>query len=147
MKTPIIREIALRNNYSFQYEDFAVATQDCLHLLLGRDGTRLRALKFSGPSFKYGAPNDEARGGHPLFKHGSMFFGMYEVENSPWIYEQMVSNRVHPSHSDSMFAGHRHFIICLKDVTLEVTCRNFEEIELDESELISLVKSKLEELG
>src|SRR5262245_29464568 len=35
--------------------------------------------------FTFGAPNDEALAGHPLFGHGLEFYSVHKVENSEWI--------------------------------------------------------------
>src|SRR6266498_2412308 len=104
MKAPLVREVQLKKEYPFQYENFVLVTQHELYLLLEKDGTSISALKFSFRSFKYGSPNDEARGSHPLMKYGLGWYGLYQVENSPWIHELMLANRIHPRHNDAMFA-------------------------------------------
>jgi hypothetical protein len=62
MNDPIVREVKLQKAYSFQYENFVLATQQELYLLLEKEATCVRALRFRFSSFKYGGPNDEARG-------------------------------------------------------------------------------------
>ncbi|HWX02908.1 hypothetical protein [Collimonas sp.] len=144
--SPVVTEIELRRRYRFQYEDSVLATQSCLYLLLGKESGKVLALKFPFATFKYGAPNDEARGAHPLARYGRFLYGMYSVENSPWILEQKTANRVHPRHSDSMFEDKKHYLICLKDVTLDISCRNFEEIELRAEDIFSIVQEQLNDL-
>ena len=143
MNDPIVREVKLQGDYPFQYENFVLATQHDLYLLLEKEGTSVTALKFRFSTFKYGSPNDEARGSHPLMKYGLNWYGLYKVENSLWINELMVANRVHPSHKDSMFADRKHYIACFKDVMLEVVCREFEEVKLEESDLVAILQEQI----
>jgi hypothetical protein len=76
-------------------------------------------------------------------KHGLSWYGLYQVTNSPWINELMVANRVHPSHKDSMFADRKHYIACFKDVMLEVVCREFEEVKLESSDLVTILQEQI----
>ena len=76
--------------------------------------------------FRFGAPNDEALGGHRYAKIGLGYCSAYEVLNSEWIRELMVANRIHPNHKDSLFDSKRHFIFTFHDSTLEfVTWHEF----------------------
>ncbi len=143
MNDPIVREVTLQKHYRFQYENFVLATQHELYLLLEKEATSVRALTFRFSALKYGGPNDEARGSHPLMKYGLSCYGLYQVENSPWIYELMVANRVHLNHKDSMFADRKHYIACFKDVMLEVVCNEFEEVKLEESDLIAILQEQI----
>lgn len=144
--TPRVRKVALRKEYRFMHENFVIATQHATYLMLEKNGDVVDVLYFDSPQMKYGSPNDEARGGHPLYKYGLGFYGLFVVENSPWIREQMVANRVHPRHTDSMFAERKHYIACFKDVMLEVTCRSFEEKQMTASEIEALVGEQLKYL-
>ncbi|WP_416244045.1 hypothetical protein ACLSSQ_05845 [Azospira sp. APE16] len=144
--TPVIKEVALKKQYPFMYEHFVLATQTDLYLFLEKNGPTVEAIRFGFAVAKYGHPNDEVRGGHPLFKHGLGFYGLYEVTNSPWIDEVKISNRVHPQHSDSLFDRDRHFIACFKDVTLEVICTEMEEVQLAEIEILAIVTTELQYL-
>lgn len=142
---PKVTEITLRKNYKFMYENFVVATQQEVFLMLEKQGEFAALLHFDSPQqMKYGSPNDEARGGHPLSKYGLGFYGFFEVENSPWIKALMVGNRVHPRHSDSLFDGMKHYIVCFKDVMLEVACDSYEERQMPVAEFISLVNEQLD---
>ncbi len=144
---PKVVEITLSKKYAFMYTNFVIATQHDIYILLERHGDVVDVLHFDSQQMKYGSPNDEARGGHPLSSCGLGFYGLFEVEHSPWITEQMIANRVHPSHSDSVFDGKRHYIACFKDVMLEVTCRSFREKQLSVSDVASLVKQQLDDLS
>lgn len=141
---PKVVEIALARHYSFMYENFVIVTQQGIYLLMEKDGDVVHVLYFDSPQMRYGSPNDEARGGHPLFKFGLGFYGFFQVQNSPWIREQMIANRVHERHSDGMFEGRKHYIACFKDVMLEVTCRSYQEKSLSGSEVDALVHRELE---
>lgn len=143
---PKITEVKLSRHYKFMYENFVVATQHDIFLMLEKHGDIITCLHFDSARMKYGPPNDEARWGHPLFKFGLGIYGLFEVENSPWIKEQIAANRVHSEHFDAMFDGMRHYIACFKDVMLEVACRSYEEKKLSVAEFMSLVSSQLENL-
>jgi hypothetical protein len=125
------------------YENFAILTQGIIYLFLEKVGDTVFALRFAGPDCKYGRPNDEAHGAHPLAKFGLGFYGFYEVHDSPWIREMMIANRVHPRHSDSLFDGLRHFIACFKDVKFECVCREMSEVQLGRDEFSELVTQQL----
>ncbi len=140
---PEITEIDLKKNYHFMYENFVIATQNESYLLLEKKDEIISALKFDSIVIKYGGPNDEGRGAHPLTKHGSLLYGLYEVKNSPWLKEQMVGNRTHPRHSDSLFKNRKHYIACFKDVMFEVTCKSYEEVELTQKEVLELIENEI----
>ena len=146
-KKPEIQKVELSKHYKFMYENFVISTQHETYLLLTSEGENTNVLKFNSSDIKYGGPNDEARGAHPLTKYGSLMYGLYEVVNSPWIKEQMEGNRIHPRHSDSLFAGKKHYIACFKDVMLEVTCRSWEEITISKNEILKLVSNEIEHLN
>jgi hypothetical protein len=141
--SPRVTEVRLTKDYRFMYEHFVIATQNDLFLFLERNGEVVDALKFGFSIFKYGAPNDEARGGHPLSKYGLGFYGLYYVEGSPWIQELMTSNRVHPRHSDAMYSNRRHYVACFKDVTLDVICTEMQEAQISVAEIGAIVSQQL----
>ena len=145
-RKPQIKEIELSRHYKFMYENFVIATQHRTYLFLEKEGDTVWALKFDSPNIKYGGPNDESRGAHPLTKFGPLLYGLYEVINSPWILEQMEGNRCHPRHSDSLFEGKKHYIACFKDVMFEITCKSFEEVEFNQSETFKLLSNELDNL-
>lgn len=141
--TPRVVEISLSKHYAFMYENFVIATQNAVYLLLGKQGDVVDVLHFDSPQVRYGSPNDEARGGHPLAAYGLGFYGLFEVEHSPWIQERITANRVHHRHEDALFDGLRHYIACFKDVMLEVTCHSFRERQMSVSEIESLLEEQL----
>ena len=67
---------------------------------------------------KFGYPNDEALGGHPLAKRGLKWYGVFEVEKSSWIAEKTKQNRVNfPNTTEDTQS--RHFIFTFHDSTFE----------------------------
>ncbi|MHA7681585.1 hypothetical protein [Cupriavidus sp. PET2-C1] len=138
-----VSKMQLSRDYSFMYENFVILTQSSAYLLLEKSGNNVYALHFDSPHCKYGGPNDEAHGGHPLAKHGLGLYGLFAVDNSPWVQERMVANRTHPRHSDAMFSRYRHYIACFKDVKFESMCQEVREVILSESELEEIFKREL----
>ena len=145
-KKPRVSEVKLSRDYSFMYENFVLLTQHAAYLLLEKNDDVILALHFDSPYSKYCGPNDEAHGGHPLAKYGLGFYGLFEVENSPWIEEMMVANRIHPRHSNSLFAGYKHYVACFKDIKFESVCRNMKEVALSKNDLEALVAAELRNL-
>ncbi|ODW54628.1 hypothetical protein BBL88_12100 [Vibrio parahaemolyticus] len=143
---PEIIELDLSHEYKFMYENFVIATQSDTYLLLEQRNELIHALKFLGATIRYGSPNDEGRGAHPLTKLSSLLYGFYEVKHSPWIREQMIGNRQHPRHSDDLFLNKKHFIVCFKDVMFEATCRDYELVTLSKEEITDLVINEMNEL-
>ena len=125
------------------YEGFTIATQNILYLLLEENLGLIDGLSFPFRIFKFGSPNDEALGSHLMTKYGLSFYGIFEVINSPWIEELKISNRIHPSHHDSMFKDYKHYIITYKDNTLEVVSNEMTEIELSKDDLINIVSEQI----
>ena len=143
IQKPKISEVKLSREYSCMYENFVVLTQTGTYLLLEMDGDNIYALHFDAPTCKYGGPNDETHNAHPMSKYGLGFYGLFEIENSPWIEALMVANRIHPRHSDSTFTGYRHYIACFKDVKFESVCREMKEIVLSKPEFDALLNQEL----
>jgi hypothetical protein len=68
-----------------------------------------------------GSPNDEALSGHRLYSRGlSDLLWAGKVEQSEWIADLERRNRVHPSHDPARFIRLVHFILPLKEDTVEV---------------------------
>ncbi|HBJ83926.1 MAG TPA: hypothetical protein DDZ88_08665 [Verrucomicrobiales bacterium] len=66
---------------------------------------------------RFGYPNDEALGGHPLYASGLRHYGVFEVHGSSWPEELETQNRrVFP---DSHSFDYRHFIFTFHDSTFE----------------------------
>jgi len=142
--TPAVKEIQLQKEYRFMYENFIISSQQILYLLVEENNGVVDALKFNFSIYKYGYPNDEALGAHPMAKFGLKWYSLFEVENSPWIEELKNSNRVHHRHSDSLYKDRKHYIVTFKDVTLDViTSSPYEEVTLTKDEIIGFVSQQL----
>lgn len=145
--SPVVNEVWLSRRYRFMYENFVIATQNETFLVMERGGDQVHAIRFDSPNIRYGAPNDEARTAHSLAKYGLGLYGLFEVKNSPWLKESVAANWIHPRHSDSLFAGRRHFIACFKDVMLEVQCCNMEEVTMTSSQIFDLITNQIRHLN
>ncbi|HEY3405590.1 MAG TPA: hypothetical protein VGK59_19540, partial [Ohtaekwangia sp.] len=141
---PQVIKVKLSKDYKFMYENFLISTQQELYLLLQAHGGLIDALKFNFKIYKFGYPNDEAIGAHPLTKFGLGFYGLFEVLNSPWTNEMCEANRIHPRHEDSMFNDVRHYIARFKDVTLEILATKLEEVQMPSDKVIELVNKEIE---
>lgn len=139
--TTDIKEVTLKKDYAFMYENFIVSSQQILYVLLEENNERIDALKFDTILFKYGYPNDEVS--HPLNKFGLGFYGFFEVTNSEWIKELMEINKSHSSHARDLFNKHKHYIARFKDVTIEIICTKFEEVELTKENLTYFVSEQI----
>ena len=68
----------------------------------------------------FGAPNDEALGGHPLYSCGLKHYSVHEVVHSSRIEWLERRNSVHPRHDrESYLQDMRHYIFTFQDSTLE----------------------------
>jgi len=74
-------------------------------------------------ALRFGAPNEEARGGHPLAGRGLESSGAFNVENSSWILELAGVNSVHPTRDPAYYSDLRHFVITFRDATFECVAR------------------------
>ena len=73
---------------------------------------------------KFGYPNDEALGGHPLFNRGLEHYGVFEVLGSTWIRQMTDQNRFcFPHTTDSNM---RHFILTFHDSTFECAADSYQ---------------------
>lgn len=87
---------------------------------LAAEGGEVCLVLFEGVTATYwGAPNEEALHGHPLYKNGLKWYAGFEVSNSPWVASLEKMNRVHSHHRPSMYASCRHFVITFHDSTFE----------------------------
>jgi len=137
----LVSEIKLSREYQFMYENFVVSSQRRLLLLLEKEQDIIHCLSFDFKIYKYGYPNDEV--GHPMMKYGLGFYGLFKVENSPWIEELLAANSGHPHHSDSNYNKYKHYIAKFKDVTLEVVADDAKEIQLPASEIMAFVNKEM----
>ena len=140
---PKINEIKLKKDYKFMYENFLISSQHDLYLFLEENEGLIDAIKFKFLIYKYGYPNDEAMGAHPMAKYGLGFYGLFEVKNSPWIIEIRNSNRIHPGHDDNMYSNYNHYVARFKDVTLDVICSKMEELQLTKEQVTEIINKEI----
>lgn len=68
----------------------------------------------------FGAPNDEALGGHPLASRGLQFYSVHEVLHSSLMKMLERRNSVHHGHDPEWFLrDKKHYVFTFQDSTLE----------------------------
>lgn len=68
----------------------------------------------------FGAPNDEALAGHPLYRRGLKHYSVHEIVGSSVIEMLERRNSVHPRHDrDSFLRDRKHYVFTFQDSTLE----------------------------
>jgi len=137
---PVVTELQLRKKYRFMYENFVINTQRELYLMLEENNGIVEAIKFNFLIYKYGIPNDEGLGAHPMAKFGLGFYGFYHVANSTWIAELKEQR---PKTNYDLFSGFDHYIVTLKDVTIDIISKEFQEVELTKEEIHELTNLQL----
>lgn len=101
-------------------EPRVLADDTTLSLMYSTDGDRFAVVRFPLCTyFAFGAPNDEALGGHPLARVGLQYYAVHEVRGSALIRELERRNSVHPRHDRASYLDRRHFIFTFQDSTLE----------------------------
>lgn len=139
--TITVTEISLKKDYAFMYENFVVSSQQKLFLLLEQVDDVIDTLQFDFLIYKYGYPNDEVS--HPLSKFGVGSYGLFQVNNSPWVTELRNNNRQHHRQTDTSFDDYKHYVAKFKDVTIEVVCTKMEEIQLTKQELLRVIDDEI----
>ena len=142
-KRPIVTKLTLTKDYKFMYENFVISTQQELYLLLENHGGQINALRFDFILYKYGYPNDEGLGAHPMSKFGLGFYGLFRVDNSEWI-NKLGKRR--PKTTWDLFADYQHYIVTFKDVTIDIISKGFEEVTLTVDEVVELTKKEINNL-
>ena len=112
----------------------------------GWDGTSVRVvdLESSGEplalvefhrraSFMFGAPNDEAFHGHPLYSKGLKPYSAFVIENSSWIRQLEQMNSVHPHHNRARYQRLKHYVFAFHDSTFACVAESFTVTELSGS--------------
>jgi hypothetical protein len=112
-----------------------------LLLRYNTDDEKVAILFFPGyNTFRFGAPNDEAIDGHPLYEKGLELYSAQKVLNSSWIDELERQNSVHDKHERGWFLdGLAHYIFTGQDSTFECVVR--EKREPTEIQRVSLERS------
>lgn len=104
------------------------ATETQLFLCYHADNQQLAVIQFPLVKvFKFGSPNDEALGGHPLTKLGLGAYQVNRIDHSPWIAELERQNAVHSRHDRALFLKDTaHYIFTFQDSTLECVVKEGE---------------------
>jgi len=74
----------------------------------------------------FGAPNDEALAGHPLYPAGLRPYSVFEAHESDWLRRVERENRVHPQHDPELYRGYRYLIWTFHDSTFECLARHLQ---------------------
>ena len=95
----------------------------------------VRIAEFVGcMSVRFGFPNDEVLGGHPLYGRGLQFYAAHEVVESSWLSElRRIEVHHHPQSLPTPFAESRHFLLAFHDSTLEAIARDVVVLDSFES--------------
>lgn len=141
---PTVTKLTLNKDYKFMYENFVISTQHELYVLLEKNGNVINALKFNFILYKYGYPNDEGLGVHPMSQYGLGFYGLHRVDHSQWISKL---NERRPKKPWDLFENYQHYIVTFKDVTIDVISKGFEELSLTEDEIITFTKLEIGNLN
>src|SRR5262249_1135309 len=73
----------------------------------------------------FGAPNDEALEGHPLWSRGLGYYGVFRVDESSLIRRLAAMNSVHKRHSYSVFDALSHYVFTFQDSTFECVAHSY----------------------
>jgi hypothetical protein len=77
-------------------------------------------------SVRFGFPNDEALGGHPLYRNGLTFYAVHEVLESKWLEELRGTESRHPASARTPFPNARHRVLTFHDTILEAIAAGIE---------------------
>lgn len=101
-------------------------------------------IRFDRPLWhRLGRPNEEAISAHPLCRLGLYPYTAREVIGSETLRSFRDANRVHPHHSDSMFANDRHFAIAFHDSVFEVIAADYSVENLGPISVVDAAASEL----
>lgn len=80
-----------------------------------------------------GSPSDEAISGHRLYDKGLRDVAIGLVEGSELIASLELQNRVHPFHDPEWYANMQHWVVRLKESTVEVVAASMTMVHVDGS--------------
>jgi hypothetical protein len=87
------------------------------------DGTFAEIVFEGCASVRFGAPNDEALAGHPLYGRGLDGYQAHVVRDSDWLDEQVRINSVHAQHAEGPWRALTHYFLVFHDETFEALAR------------------------
>jgi hypothetical protein len=101
-------------------EPRVLADDTTLSLMYRTDSDRYAVVRFPLCTYlAFGAPNDEALGGHPLARAGLRHYAVHEVHGSALVRELERRNSIHPRHDPTSYLNQRHFVFTFQDSALE----------------------------
>jgi hypothetical protein len=80
---------------------------------------------------RFGGPNDEVFGGHPLTGRGFGGYGAYLVQNSRWIALQRTINGVHDNYDPYRWNQYEHYLLAFHDDMFECIAEGYRTVELN----------------
>ncbi len=84
-------------------------------------------------AFKFGGPNDEVFGGHPLTGKGFGGYGAYVVANSMWLDQEVRIQSVHSGFNPARWKDFRHYLLAFHDEMFECLAEDHRLCALDTS--------------
>jgi len=128
MRSPIVTELSSWPQPGVPSEAVVFATETKLFVRYLTPENGMAIIQFPlVRSFSLGAPNDEALGGHSLYKFGLKHYTVHRVGNSPWIDALEKKNAIHPHHDKEQFLkGLVHYIFTFQDSTFECVAHDGE---------------------
>jgi hypothetical protein len=102
-------------------------------------------VEFQSTSTKFGHPNDEVHGGHPLYGRGLESYTAQIVKNSPWVKEVAKTNSVHHCDRPERWDKMNHYVFWFHDSTFECLAESYTVELCNESmaDLLTRVQAKL----
>ncbi len=114
-------------NWSFPQQGIGVPYEELREVSWQTEKLPIAIVRFDFPyAVMFGAPNDEALHGHPLFGRGLTFYSVSEIMNSSWVRGLQHMNSTHRNHHPEFFADLRHFIFTFHDSTFEAVAKGIE---------------------
>jgi hypothetical protein len=97
--------------------------------------------------YQFGAPNEEARPSHPLYRYGlGLGTGqVFRVRLSPWIRQLERMNSIHPGHDPQRYERLTHYVFTFEDRTFECVAEGV-SFEQRSGSLRSVAGDQLERL-
>ena len=92
---------------------------------------------------RFGYPNDEALGEHPLYQRGLGLYGVFEVLNSSWARSVVVQNRRSFPETPDDYAD-RHFVFTFHGSTFECLAKDL-RVDLSE-ECLGILQTLLKQM-
>lgn len=143
---PIVFSNEQRLLLAYSCSDEDEGPYDSVQIMTEESAGKVALIEFRLPCIHmFGAPNDEAFTGHPLAQKGLQPYGAFEIEDSSWIRELAVMNRVHGRHNESRYGRLKHYAFSFHDSTFECVAESY-AANLREGSLRDLMSEMLQRL-